>query len=285
MSTARLRIATALFLLGSLAGGLNLAQAADPVEFVQPEPELIIEPSRNFSAAPYFWATFYNGTMTVQGQEVDLSGTSVFDLLREGDVNFPPLVGVFEYDAGRWGAYFDATLIGLNFSSSDIALGSGPLSATAGLDFTYALINAGLTLTLYEGDVGGFMSEVDVMPGVRYTYYDLDLSGTICCGPGPAGAAIPVSLQEKLDWLDATLGLRLRGENASNVTYSLYGDVGIGEGFSTQGVATIGKTWNRSAFDFNVFAGYRVLYQDWSSGNEAVDLTTHGPLLGMKFIF
>ena len=30
-------------------------------------------------------------------------------------------------------------------------------------------------------------------------------------------------------------------------------------------------------------AGYRLLYQDWSSGNDAVDLLTHGPQLGLAF--
>ena len=131
--------------------------------------------------------------------------------------------------------------------------------------------------TASEWQAGDFKNEFDLLAGIRYTFYDLDLSGTV----GP----VPVALSETLQWLDGTLGMRVRGRNANGITYSLMGDIGVGSGLSAQAIGTIGKTWNYDSFDLNVFAGYRYLYQDWSGGDDAVDLATHGPLLGVKFTF
>ena len=232
-----------------------------------------------FSVAPYIWATFYSGTMTVNGQTIDMSGTNVFDLLSAGDLNFPPLVGVFEWrlDSGL-GIFLDTTAIGLNFGASDISLGPGPVTAALGLDFTYGLVNAGVIIDSREWKGGdGFSNELDYMVGLRYTFYDLDLSGTV----GP----VPVSFKDTLSWADATAGVRLRGKNANGVFYSLAGDIGYGQGKSAQALALIGKTWKRARTDLSLVGGYRVLYQDWSSGDDAVDLTTHGPLVGIKWTF
>lgn len=172
--------------------------------------------------------------MTVNGQTIDMSGTSVFDLLSAGKLRFPPLVAVMEWDRGQWGAYFDGTLIGMKFAASDISLGSGPLTAQFGLDFTYALVNTGVTYTVSEWQTNDFKNELDVLAGIRYTYYDLDLSGSV--------GAVPVMLSDTLQWFDGTLGMRVRGSNANGITYSLMGYMGVGSGLSAQAIATLGKT-------------------------------------------
>ncbi len=262
---------------GLIAGSVLTPSYADDVDNVRESEHAIANRDRGISITPYFWTTIYQGTMTVNGQTVNMSGTTVFDLLRAGDLRFPPLVGVAEWDGGEWGAYFDGSFIGMNFATGDLSLGPGPLTAQFGMDFTYVLINAGVTYTAHEWEGNGFSNELDFLGGIRYTYYDLDLSGAI----GP----IPIMLSDTLDWADGTLGVRVRGQSDNGVTYSLFADLGIGEGVSAQGIATIGKTRRYNNFDLNVFGGYRVLYQDWSSGNDAVNLTTHGPLFGIKFIF
>ena len=118
---------------------------------------------------------------------------------------------------GRWGVLVDGTLIGLNFGSGQLALGPGPLTAELGMDFTYGLVNAGVTYTAHEWMSHGFNSELDIIGGVRYTYYDLDLRGRI----GPA----PVTLSDTLHWVDAIIGARVRGENTNGVTYMAYVDI------------------------------------------------------------
>ena len=265
----------ALMMSGS---GFLEARAADIAEERFDDPEPVESAKRNWSLTPYLWMVFFSGDMTVNGQTVDMTGASMFDMLDAGRLNFPPLVLLGEWDGdGRWGVIVDGTLVGLNFSSGQLSLGPGPLTAELGMDFTYGLVNAGVTYTAHEWQSHGFNSELDFIGGVRYTYYDLDLNGRI----GPA----PVTLSETLNWVDAIIGARVRGYNDNGVTYSAYLDIGAGGGFSVQGLATIGKTWKYQTWDLNVFGGYRVLYQDWSGGNDAVDLTIHGPLLGLRFIF
>ena len=186
--------------------------------------------------------TFYEGDMTINGQNVDMSGLSVFDLLDEGDLNFPPLVNYFEARKGRWGGYLDTTLIGLEFGASDISLGPGPATAAFSLDFTYALIHAGLIYTAAEWAQQNGTVAFDLMGGVRYTYYDVDLRAAI----GP----IPVSFADTLDWWDVTLGARLRGQNDNGWNWALRGDIAgarLESDFSVQGVATVGRDFRHES--------------------------------------
>jgi hypothetical protein len=256
------------------------ASAADLNTEVEQALEAEMVDDSQFSFTSYFWLTYYAGDMTVNGQTVDMTGLSLLDFLDEGDLRFPPLVGFAEWDQGDWGIYADLTYVGMNFGASNIKLGPGGL-LTAGidLDFSYALANAGLVYNLNEYSGNGFDNELDLLVGGRYTYYDIDLTGTLT----PPG--IGVSLQETISWFDATAGLRLRGQNEEGYTYSLYGDIGGGSGFSAQTIATVGKTWNMQNFDLNAFVGYRYVYQDYSSGNDAVDLSSHGPIVGARFSF
>jgi len=277
-ATAMRTVLMSTLLIGATAF-FGQAIAADVVEAYEPvTAEANADPTRNgFSITPYFWATIYNGTMTIDGQTVDMTGTTVFDLLDSGDLRFVPLVVALEWDRGQWGGFIDGTLIGLEFGTGDFSLGPGPFTSNIGLDFTYGLVNAGLTYQLMESQSGGFTNEVDLMPGIRYTYYDVDLAGNV--GPNS------VTFNETLDWVDGFVGLRARGKNQHGFNYTLYGDIGGGAGLSAQAFAIVGKEWSYNSFDMNVFAGYRYLYQDWSSGNNAVDLSTHGPLVGLQFKF
>lgn len=264
--------------VAALGFAMTASDAADLAE-APGEPLIVAEADDDlFALSTYFWATIYSGDMTINGQMVRMSGKTVFDLLDAGDLRFPPLVAKFDWERGNWGALFDITAIGLNFSGNDISFGPGPLTAAFGLDFTYVLINTGVTYRVSEWQsANGFTHEFHVLGGARYTYYDVDLNGSI----GP----VPVTFSDTLDWVDGIVGARLRGMNADGITYALYGDIGVGAGFSLQALATIGKTWRYEIFDLNLFGGYRVLYQDWSQGDDAVDLMTHGPLLGLKLTF
>ena len=231
------------------------------------------------STTPYFWMTFYDGTMTVKGQTVDLTGTNVFDLLDAGDIRFPPLTNYLEARRGRWGGYLDTTFIGLNFGN-DFSLGAGPATGALDLDFTYILINAGVIYTAAEWAMGNGTAALDLMGGVRYTYYDIDLNATI--------GGLPVDLAATLDWWDLTLGGRLRGEFDGGWFWNVRGDIAgadLESDFSAQAIATFGRDFQLGRLDMAWLVGYRFLYQDWSDGTDAVDLITHGPLVGLSFKF
>jgi hypothetical protein len=251
--------------------------AADPV-LNDTDVAVVVGDEWVVSTTPYFWMTFYEGTMTVNGQTVDMSGTNVFDLLSAGDLSFIPIVNYFEARKGNWGVYLDTFFVGIDFSASDISLGPGPVTASAGFDFVWALVNAGVIYTAAEWDQDGGNVAFDLMGGLRYTSYDLDLNVPV----GPFEA----NFSNRLDWWDVTAGARLRGQFDNGWSYTLYGDVATGgSDFSVQALASVGKDFRIGRFDSTFVAGYRVLYQDWSSGNDALDLTTHGPYLGWKIKF
>jgi hypothetical protein len=261
------------------------AEAADIPSGVEPESQIVAADEWVVSTTPYFWVTFYEGDMTINGQTVDMSGLNVFDLLDAGDLRFVPLVNYFEARKGRWGGYLDTTLLGLEFGASDISLGPGPVTLTAGLDFTYALVNAGLIYTAAEWAQQNSTVAFDLLGGVRYTYYDMDLTiapgGCPICGPG-------VSFADTLDWWDVTLGARLRGQNDNGWNWALRGDIAgasLESDFSLQAVANIGRDFTVGRVDMSWVAGYRFLYQDWSKGTDAVDLVTHGPIVGLTIHF
>ena len=232
------------------------------------------------STTPYIWLLFFNGDMTINGQTVDMSGTSVFDLLDAGDLRFPPAVNYFEARKGRWGGYLDTTFVGMEFAFSDVTLLPGPVVASAGVDFSYALINAGVIYTVDEWQTGSGYVAFDAMLGMRYTYYNIDLNVTA----GPVGFAG----RETLDWFDVTLGGRLRGQYDNGWGFNILADVaggGIESDFSVHAIANVTKKKKIGSFDTTFIAGYRLFYQDWNEGNDAVDLLSHGPLAGFRIHF
>ena len=273
ISNSRVCLGAALM----LSWGIATAQAADVPDDPTPAPQPIPAEEWEVSLAPYFWATFYEGDITINGLKVDMSGISVFDLLNDGDLRFVPIVGYFEARKGRWGGYFDITYIGLEFSSGDISVGPGIV--TAGMDFTYALAHAGLVYTAAEWEQPGSTTAFDVLVGGRFTHYDVDLTIT-------AGGPIGYSGSEKMNFWDITLGARFRGHHDNGWFYNLRGDIagaGLESDLSLHGLANFGRDFQLGRVNMSWVLGYRVLYQDWSSGNDAVDLTTHGPMAGLSF--
>ena len=272
-----LALASILFCIGSIETSLAADVPDEPIAAPQP----VATDEWVVSTAPYFWITFWEGDMTINGQTVDMSGTNVFDLLDAGDLRFPPLVNYFEARKGRWGGYLDTTFLGLEFAPSDISLGPGPGITALGLDFTYVLVNAGLIYTAAEWVQPSGIVAFDLMAGGRYTYYDVDLGLTV-------PIIGPVTFSDTLDWWDVTLGARLRGQYDNGWSYNIRGDIagaGLESDFSVQAIANVGRDFRLGRVDMSAIAGYRLLYQDWSDGADAVDLLSHGPLVGLRINF
>ncbi|MCW5765237.1 MAG: hypothetical protein KIT68_04605 [Phycisphaeraceae bacterium] len=122
---------------------------------------------------------------------------------------------------------------------------------------------------------------LDVFGGGRYSVVALELDP----GIGP-------TVSQSKGWVDPILGARLVLPVAEQWHLSLSGDVG-GFGVSSD------LTWSASAgvgFDFTMFgmpatlfAGYRAVGWDYSSGSGASafrwDIIQHGPLLGLSVRF
>ena len=261
-------------------GATTAVNAADLPQSLEQEPEIISSSDWVVSTTPYLWLLFFEGDMTVNGQTVDMSGTNLFDLLDAGSLRFPPLTNYFEARKGRWGGYLDTTFVGMDFASGDISLGPGPVVASLGVDFTYILVNAGLIYTAAEWQQPNGLVAFDTMLGMRYTHYNIDLNVSV----GPAG----FNGDETLDWFDLTMGGRLRGEFDNGWGFNVYADIAgasLESDFSIHAIANVSKKFQLGSLDMAAMVGYRALYQDWDDGNDAVDLLSHGPLVGFRVFF
>ena len=121
--------------------------------------------------------------------------------------------------------------------------------------------------------------------GTGYAFHQSNI-GDVDLGISLGGPGITVS--DTLDWWDVTLGARLRGHYDNGWSYAVRGDIagaGLESDFSVQAIGTVGRDFRLGRADLTAFAGYRLLYQDWEDGADAVDLLTHGPLLGLRINF
>ncbi len=214
----------------------------------------------SFELSPmYLWAVSIDGDQTVKGEKTDLDmdwWDDVFDNLNGAFiVNFQ---GMYQQ---RWGFLTDLNYIVLEFDDGDIEV-----------DYTITIFELGGFYRFYQGE-----HAIDGLGGLRYTKMDVDLDF-----PGP----LPDVDQDK-DWVDPFIGARWQWHFADKWRLNLRTDVG---GFAVGSDVT----WNAvGLIDFQpwqyvgLFAGYRVLYQDYSDGRGsnkfAYDATTHGPILGFNF--
>ena len=215
-----------------------------------------------FSLAPmYLWAVSIDGNQTVKGNKVDLDVpfSDIFNNLN-GAVTFH-FEGIYKQ---RWGFLTDLNYIVLNPEDST------PLGNIK-VDFTEILFELAGFYRIAKG-----AHAIDGLGGLRYTSMDVDLNL-----PGP----LP-DVDGSKDWIDPFIGLRWQWNFAENWRTKLRGDIGgfgVGSDLTWNLVGLVDfKPWEHAS----LFGGYRVLYQDYSSGSGdnkfAYDATMHGPILGLN---
>ena len=211
-----------------------------------------------FSLAPmYLWAVSIDGDQTVKGNDVDLDVpfSDIFDSLN-GALTFH-FEGVHK---SRWGFFSDLNYILLEMDD-------GPTD----IDFNQIIFEVAGFYRFIDGP-----HTVDGLGGVRYSSMDVELDF-----PGP----LP-KVDQRKDWVDPYFGLRWNWKFAEKWTTKLRGDIGgfgIGSDLTYNLVGLVDfKPWKH----VSLFGGYRVLYQDYSTGSGtskfAFDATMHGPALGLN---
>jgi hypothetical protein len=211
-----------------------------------------------FGLAPmYLWAVSIDGDQTVNGNDVDLDVpfSDIFDKLN-GALTFH-----FEgLHKSRWGFFTDLNYIVLEMDD-------GPVD----IDFTEIYFEVAGFYRWTEGP-----HTLDGFGGLRYTSMDVDLDF-----PGPV-----LDTDQRKDWVDPYLGARWDWMFAEKWMTKLRGDIGgfgIGSDLTYNLVGLVDfKPWQH----VSLFGGYRVLYQDYSTGSGssefAYDATMHGPVLGLN---
>lgn len=221
---------------------------------------------------PYLWAAGLYGDATVRGVDATLDA-SFLDVLDATDT-LVGLQGHAEVTRGRLGVYGDFFYVKTKVEDA----GRSGLDVTNRMWFVefgaqYRLVDTtidrvpGLTFDLYAGG--------------RYSYLELDLD-----------TRGEPSLNSQVDWLDPVVGGRLGVHFSEHVFLLLAGDVGgfgVGSDLAWSAMGLLGYKWQGAGVEWAILAGYKALYQDYTTGSGARqfrwDVTMHGPVLGFSVRF
>ena len=271
MSTDRIRagpIRRAKHLFGCLVCLIGLAAspraaAEDPVS-----------KDWQYKVTPYAWLLAIEGHTRVKGIKVDLD-VSFSDILDE--INYGVMVEA-EARKGRLG--FTANVLYANLGNTRSL---GPIRIDPDINQLWASLVGYYRLGPWDLDskagTDGPHLIVDPYAGIRYTYLDVDVDFS----PGP-------DLSSDQDWVDPIIGLRTIWQLSPRWSVVALGDIGgFGVGSDFQWQATGLAAYRFSLFgdeDAKFLAGYRALYQDYSTGSGASkfewDATLHGPILALN---
>lgn len=253
-------ITSILVLLGSLPA---FAGVSDHPSFADP----IITPAGSkgewaFHFSLYGWAESLEGDISVRGNRVPID-LKFDDLLDYMDMAAMGAVG-FKYD--RWGFLLD-----VNYAefSARIPTPFGIIAPAVDFEQTQWLANAIVSYEAYCSEATRF----EVFAGARLNSVEVDL--------GINGA----NFSNDQTWLDPIIGIRLQQELSPSFFFRAVGDIGgfgVSSDFTWQAMAAFG--WRFSEHG-NFLFGYRAIDTDYVQGGFAWDVNSHGPILGLEFVF
>ena len=214
-----------------------------------------------FDAFVYYWSASVSGSLTIDGQEIDLGGTG--DGFT-GDVALSGFLGDFEAHHGPWS--FALAPIFVNIDAT------GTESGGVGADVS-------IRAQIHEGFVAHDLGPSwEWLAGARYYSLDTDVD------PSVGG-----SFGNDHSWVDPIVGVRYRQDLGEHWTFRARADVGgfgVGSDFAWNASALFGYRFNSTCA---AQIGYRALDVNFASGPAsdrlAYDITMNGPILGLSFSF
>ena len=265
-----------------------------------------------FRFTPYAWLIFISGEQTIGTTTSDID-TNLFQIFDQSD-HLYAWMSYQEFRNGPMALYLDVVWSRMRFSDTRSGIFPiGPLNrsslnivGSAKIWLDLAIIEPGIALEIARWPAGAASirdgqafvptTAVDLIAGARYWYMrpDIDLGVT-------ATVSIPVlnlartgsgqvSASKTIDWWDPLVGLRLRHKLAPGQELELRGDIGgfgVGSRLTWQAIAAYNFEMQLLGFKLNSYIGYRALSIDYQegSGNQtiALDLITHGPVVGMNY--
>ena len=274
--------------------------AGDGYAYVAP----VAQTGWEFRVTPYAWAPSVNGDVTVRGQtaDIDMSFWDLFDSGNSGAEldSLAALMGYLEARNGRWGIYGDIVWGKFDFSG-DTVRQRNPIAnlnvsarANAGLDYEITMAESGLTYEVARWAGTSSATALDLLGGARYWNQELDLSLAVDASVdlGKLGldrsGSRAVARSGTLDWVDPFVGLRVRHQLAPGRELQFLGDIGgfgVGSDLTWQLFAGYGfDLWQSN---LHGIIGYRALAvdynQDSGTNKNNLDLTLHGPVVGLSF--
>ena len=258
-----------------------------PAAWAQEEPDE--EPAGGsgweFAVVPYLWMPSLNGNIQLLGQQSSLN-TSFFSIVDEllHDLQFAGMADI-EVSKERFGLFVNTIYLNL---FEDKTFPAKSVTATAKLQ--QLILGFGVMYRVGPISLGGTSKKwpsltIEPYLGGRYTYIDVQLK---------AISAKTIVLQDIKQWAYPMLGGRTVWAFTQRWNLTLAADVG---GFDIGGSRLAWSATGLAGYRFNfskkvkgnVQAGYRALYQDYSTGSGInrfeFDVTMHGPVLGLAIEF
>ncbi len=236
----------------------------------------------DFSTAIYLWAAGLRGDVTAMGNSTSVD-ESFIDTVSNADSLFALELHGEALWRERWGGFLDGTYLKLGFDNQVLAVPPGPIvpAIIADLETEIWLVEFG---GLYragrwayrqgQGDRGWTL---DLLAGGRYTSVDQKVAFKV-----PPAPNVNVSAS----WTDPFFGARAIFDLTERWAFILRSDIGgfgVGSDFTFNGVGMFDYRYVGWGLDMDILAGYRGLYQDYSSGSGPTafvwDIWMHGPLL------
>jgi hypothetical protein len=244
------------------------------------------------SFSPYLWVTNFSGDISVKGIQIDVSRSFV-DILNESDSVFG-LMGALDLDYKGFVFQLNGSWVTAKESKQKGVFRNGTVDAQVKLDAVwfeffggYRFIDRPLSDApdapgrfKLDGFVGGRVTAVDINTTLTASA-SITLPGGAVLNPGQS-----VDRSQSNDWVEPLIGFRAICNLDEHWLVQVRCDVG-GFGvndsqFSWQIAAVAGYQWKLDGWSLGVFAGYRALGQDHSSGNLNWDVVTHGALVGVS---
>ena len=211
---------------------------------------------------------------TPLGNSFDINGETLVD---NSDL---VLMGMFEYQKGRWGAFTDIMYLDLGTTKSatrDIALPGVPVllpvTANANVDIKAWIVMGAANLRAFSAE----KISLDVFAGARRLDADatLDYTFTTPIGPGPQGTSDAANA----NW-DGVAGVKGR-LTLGRLTVPFYVDAGAGDSdLTVQAMAGITYAFRH----IELGAVYRYLDYDMKDDGRMIGaITFSGPMTGVTF--
>ncbi|MFC1515214.1 outer membrane protein [Thermodesulfobacteriota bacterium] len=252
---------TGIFAIIILTGLMMLTPAALGAQDASSQ-----EKNWEFNLAPfYLWAMSMDGDLTVMRNTVPLQAD-----FKEITNSLEGLFTVhFEgmHNSG-WGFLTDVAY--LNVGGQDTT--PGPLPLTLDVDFTTVMVELAGVYRFSLDD-----NALDLIGGIRY--YGLDTEIDV--------VNAPPRIDKDKDWVDAMLGARYIWTITDKWNFIARGDIGFGGSDLAWNLAGLFnyQPWKHVSLLF----GYRYMDIDYDDGSGAdlfrYDVSMHGPLLGVNFVW
>jgi hypothetical protein len=257
------------------------------------------DPADRFRVAvtPYGWLPGFSGDLVARGVEFDVNAS--FNDILDGSDSALGLMGAIDFEVDRLVFQINGAWVSADLGGTRGVLRNGEVRGE--LEFDAAWTEAFAGLRLVDESVGDWGSShnrtrltLDGFVGVRVTSIDVDTTTTATTTITlPDGFVLMPGQTRRQSqseaWVEPFLGARLGYDLGNGWSAAVRCDVGgfgvDGSHFSWQAEALAGYRWDLGGWDIGLFAGYRALGQDYSSGDFAWDVVTHGPVIGTQIVF